>query len=547
MGTRIIRSPEQYKFDTLDFDVQILDKNFSSLGSKDVRFVVVHHMTIDDKDTNTPDALDACYRVWQIRPASAQYGVDDHFIRQFVWDKDYAWAAGNTYANLHGIHIEHANDTLDLSGTENDYKITEKTWKTGAKLAAYIHIFYKLGRPTSTGFGSGGTLRTHQSFYATACPGPFFKKIWTQYVAETQRIYDLVKSGGITPPVVTPPPAPVALWGKPETWVLGAKSADVLRLGQLINVWNKAVGLPTFVPDDIFSTTEVKALSALQSQIWGFGNTAADLAKGGNSDGYPGLQSFDKVASTPPAPTIPEVPVTKLSILHWNVAGSDMTNGYNAENSWRGPYLGRYALALGFDVLMTCEASQDDLRNGISVGLGVIGDTEWEERAKAIWYAKSRGIINVSSRRAFSDDTYDYQDTLKWGGAFFGMKDGKRFSVLEVHTDYRAPALQAKQLQAIFKKWRVVTDQLEIKHVNTFVVGDLNWDGSSGDNPFRALDAWNFHEKGSRTEFTFMERKHLDGVLAHRDSVVTVDVKPRSHNGRKLSDHNPVKAVAILQ
>lgn len=542
MGTTITRTPEEYVFETLDFEVHILDKHFSALNGRDIEFVVVHHMTV--KGDGSGSALDACYQIWQNREASAHYGVDGKQICQFVWDKDFAWATANTYGNLHGISIEHANKTLSPY-----WEIDLETWMTGAKLAAYIHVVYNLGRPTSTGFGMGGTLRTHQSFYSTACPGPYFQKIWSQYVAEVQRIYDLIKSGAVVTPTPTPQPVPVPvpLWGKSETWVLGATGPDALKMGQLINVWNKALGLPTWEPDSTFSSTEVKALSYLQANVWGFGNTAADLAKGGNSDGYPGLQSFDMLLKTPTAPT-PEVPVTRLSLLHWNVAGSDTTNGFGARNATRGDEVGRHARSLGFDVLLTCEAGQDNLRNGISVGLGsVIGATEWEARAKAIWFTPD-DVKNFWARKAYADNLFAYLNTLKWGAAFFGIKGGIKFSALEIHTDYRAPAKQAKQVQSIFNKWRVDTDKLGIKHVNTFVLMDGNWDGTSGDNPFHALDAYNFEEKGSRTEATFMGRKHLDGVLAHKLAKVSVDVKPRyDKNNIWLSDHCPVKATIELQ
>lgn len=540
MGTIIARTPAEYDFPKLDFGVHILDEHFSALNGRDILFVVVHHMTI--KGIGSGSALDACYNVWQTREASAHYGVDGEWIEQFVWDKDFAWATASNYGNLHGISIEHANKTL-----ADSWEIDLKTWMTGAKLAAYIHIVYNLGRPTSSGFGAGGTLRTHQSFYQTSCPGPYFKSIWTKYVAEVQRVYDLIKSGATVPATPPPPPAaPVAIWGKPETWIIGATGPDVVKLGECINMWNSVNGLPMWTPDNIFSSTEVKALSKLQADVWGFGNTAADLAKGGNSDGYPGLQSFDMLLKTPTAPT-PEVPVTKLSVLHWNVAGSDTTNGFGARNATRGDEVGRHARSLGFDVFLTCEAGQSNLRNGIGVGLGDIGDTEWMARAKAIWFAEGQ-VKNFSARKAYSDSLYAYLNTLKWGAAFFGIKDGKKFSVLEIHTDYRAPAKQAKQVLSIARKWRADTDALGIKHINTLVVGDLNWDGTSGDNPSHALDSWNFEEKGSRTEATFMGRKHLDVVLGHIDANVLVDVKPRyDKNNIWLSDHCPVKAILELQ
>jgi hypothetical protein len=244
-----------------------------------------------------------------------------------------------------------------------------------------------------------------------------------------------------------------------------------------------------------------------------------------------------------PDPTTDPVEETTLSVLHWNIAGSDQTNGYGDANSYRGDDLGRWAAKLGFEVFLACEAGQYDLRAGVSEGLGI---TSWCEHAKAIWYRSTR-VKNIKSRKSYRDSLFPYLSTYKYGAAFFGEKNGKKFSVLEIHTDWRKPALQAKQVQSIFRKWRVDTDALGIKHVNTFVVGDFNWDYTSGDNPFNALAAWNFKEWGSRTAATFYDGRHLDGVLAHETATIAVDVKPRYDGNMKLSDHYPVKFVATLK
>lgn len=185
------RKPNEYNWDKAQFDETLLTKHFTSKPSKQVRFIVAHHMIVLNTDAEDDEALDACYRIWQSRPASAHYGVDGAFVRQYVWDKDYAWATGNTIGNLHGISIEHANMTLDEPGSKRDYLVDEETWKNGAKLAAYLHKVHKLGRPVKN-----VTLRRHSDFSATACPGPYFDKIWDQYHAEAVRVYDTIIVGG---------------------------------------------------------------------------------------------------------------------------------------------------------------------------------------------------------------------------------------------------------------------------------------------------------------------------------------------------------------
>lgn len=345
-----------------------------------------------------------------------------------------------------------------------------------------------------------------------------------------------IATGGVTPtpePTPTPTPAPDPagpVWGQPATWKLGGQSADVLKLGERINVWNEALGFPTWVPDDVFSSTERNDLSVLQT-AWGFGSGGGDVIAGGSSDGYPGEQTFAKLDSAPPpAPTT-------ANGLHWNIAGSNVP-GYGDTNATRGDDVARWAVALGFDALITCEASQDNLRAGMNT---VIGDLHpWEQRAKGIWHTDL--ITQIAPRKAYRDSLWAYLSNYKWGAAIFAEKNGIPFSFLEVHTDYRSAASQSKQLRSIFLQWREDCDELGIKHVNGVVAGDLNWDQSSADNPFRALEAYNYVEKGNRTISTFRTGKHLDGILAHRDADVQVDRPGRANeDGVNLSDHYPLR------
>ncbi|WP_332645096.1 N-acetylmuramoyl-L-alanine amidase [Aeromicrobium sp.] len=533
------RTPAQYDWAALEFDETILTKHFTSLSSRTIRFVVVHHMTIVGSGTGS--ALTACYNVWQNREASAHYGVDGNLVRQFVWDKDRAWSTGSSTGNQYGISIEHANST---AGPQ--WLVADNTWKTGARLAAHLHKTYKLGRPVS-----GVTLRKHSSFTATACPGPYLgSTAWGKYVAECQRVYDSITGAtpAPTPDVQEPVPAPIPtptaapVWGQPSTWRLGAVGPDALRLGERITAWNTALGLPTWTPDDNFSSTERNALQKLQV-AWGFGSSAADLAPGGASDGYPGALTFAKLDETP-APIAVVEPATKVTGLHWNIAGSDIHNGYKAENGTRGDDVARHALDIGFEVFLTCEASQSDLRAGMNTVIGNL--SPWMRRAKGIWHKPS--APRLIGRRAYSDSIYAYLSTLKWGGAFFGIKDGKKYAFLEIHTDYRAPAKQAGQVRSITAKFWADTDALGIPRENTVIAGDFNWDGTSGDNPFKALEAYEFVEKGNRTIATFLNGRHLDGVIAHKDADVTVTRQNRwNTRGVKLSDHYPLKFVITLK
>lgn len=177
------REPLSYKWDTLEFDETILPRNYTEyVGKRKIDFVVLHHMVIPDRDIYKPDALDRCWSTWidQGREASAHYGVEQTFVRQFVWDNNIAWANGNADANNRSISIEHANRNL----TPN-FPVAEKTWKTSALLVAHIHKFYNLGLPTL-----GKTVFLHKDFYPTACPGASLSTLaHGAYLREARRLY----------------------------------------------------------------------------------------------------------------------------------------------------------------------------------------------------------------------------------------------------------------------------------------------------------------------------------------------------------------------
>lgn len=211
------RSPSQYNWDKLDFDETIIPKNFTPANRK-IKGCVIHHMIVLNRDINQPDALDACYDIWvrQGREASAHYGVDGRFVRQYVWDKDIAWANANAAANRDYIAVEHANMTLDQTGTQNDYKVDEETWKNGARLMAYIHKVYNIGRPSSN------TIHRHHNFYATACPGPYMDRIYGAYVEFAAKTYDAITGKKTNAPAIPKP--------KPATnGIYVVKSGDTLH------------------------------------------------------------------------------------------------------------------------------------------------------------------------------------------------------------------------------------------------------------------------------------------------------------------------------
>lgn len=203
------RQPHEYNWDKLEFDEMLMGKHYTPMN-RTIKGFSIHHMIILNRTMQAPDALQACYNVWQSRPASAHYGVDGDFIAQFVWDKDYAWANGNTWANNHMLSIEHANATLDEIGTDNDYVVDERTFYNGARLVAYGHVLYGLTPKLDRNFGGSGydptcTIFGHGQFSATGCPGPYMKRNIVRYYDLVQDIYREIKNGSnMAPPPKTP-------------------------------------------------------------------------------------------------------------------------------------------------------------------------------------------------------------------------------------------------------------------------------------------------------------------------------------------------------
>ena len=220
------RDPSKYNWDKLEFNQNILPSNLYTKGREGhkVEFFAVHHMIVLDSATAGRDALTACRNVWVGgREASAHYGVDGDYVDQFVWDADTAWSLGNWDANLRSISVEHANKTLDVPGTENDYVIDEKTFFTGARLIAYGHLAMGLTPKR------GVTVRRHGEFSSTACPGPYMVRNFNRYFDLVHDIYNTAKAGRpVAPTPINPQPS------KPQP---AKQTVDKVAQEVIVGVW----------------------------------------------------------------------------------------------------------------------------------------------------------------------------------------------------------------------------------------------------------------------------------------------------------------------
>lgn len=147
-------------------------------------------------------SLDSIYQVWKTRRASAHFQVDSQGnVGQYVDVRMYAWAVGNTEGNKRTISIEQANKT-----TAPKWEVAEETWKSAARLAAWLHWKVLGVRPIKN-----KTLFRHHDWAGanTECAGPFIDAMWSELCAEVVRQYDLFVN-----PVPPTPKPPVTLEGK---------------------------------------------------------------------------------------------------------------------------------------------------------------------------------------------------------------------------------------------------------------------------------------------------------------------------------------------
>lgn len=167
--------------------VAILGKHFTpGRGGRKIRYITRHHTA----GVLNADQINA---VWRDRPASAHYLIDPNgIVSQHVWDANTAWSNANSVSNQESITIEHSNS----AGAAQDWPINPVTVDEGARWAAALCLFYKLGRPQF-----GVNVRDHREFGQTSCPYHLANggKYHARYMQVAQEHYDWMVAGGKTP------------------------------------------------------------------------------------------------------------------------------------------------------------------------------------------------------------------------------------------------------------------------------------------------------------------------------------------------------------
>lgn len=166
---------------------RLMNKHFTpGRAGRKIKYIVRHH---NAGISNT----DATWNTWQSREASAHYQIETTGrVGQLVNDGDTAWANGNSTANQESITIEHSN----VAGPNEDWPISDATIEGGAKWAAALCWFYKLGRPEF-----GVNIRDHKEFYATSCPYHLAKgeKYHDEWMRISQEHYDRMSGKAVAP------------------------------------------------------------------------------------------------------------------------------------------------------------------------------------------------------------------------------------------------------------------------------------------------------------------------------------------------------------
>lgn len=127
---------------------------------------------------------EGCYYTWQTRPASAHYQVEANgTVGQLVLDSNTAWHAGNWTINTQTIGIEHA----DYKDGNGQWRMTEATINSGARLVAALCLQYSLGRPQW-----GVNVVGHNECVSTECPASLAVggSQHDEYITKAQEWYD---------------------------------------------------------------------------------------------------------------------------------------------------------------------------------------------------------------------------------------------------------------------------------------------------------------------------------------------------------------------
>lgn len=135
------------------------------------------------------------------KQGSSNYGIGtDGRIALYVEEKNRSWCSSSQWNDQRAVTIEVANTT---AGVKNKtWEISDKAYASLIKLCIDICKRNNIKSIAFTG-DKTGSLTQHCMFYATACPGPYIKKITNKIVSDINK-----GLGGQPTPTPTPTPTP---------------------------------------------------------------------------------------------------------------------------------------------------------------------------------------------------------------------------------------------------------------------------------------------------------------------------------------------------
>lgn len=226
--------------------------------------------------------LAQCVALWNTSGTSAHYTVNaTGGIGQAVYDSNTAWATGNTEGNDRGISIEHANSTGRVNNSDTNtasWNMTNATIIGGARLAAALCLYYKLGRPVY-----GKNIKDHRDVRQTFCPGHLANggMYHQKWMNEAQRFYDCLVNKSVNPDG-TPKGGTETVKKEDTLSALTAKQTE-LTLDQLVGFKKGDNGLPTFEGWNLAETLErarqkkFANLTLVELMVLNVAGTEADL------------------------------------------------------------------------------------------------------------------------------------------------------------------------------------------------------------------------------------------------------------------------------
>lgn len=430
--------------------------------------------------TTTPDNRDVDLQPSRVNALTAHYPADGNVTHRDLTQEQVAaklrgYRNGHTAKGWRDIGYNYAIDQsgriwfltgLDVGAHANAVGNTTSVGvlfvvgNTEPISAAAIEAFrwlrqYVIGK----GYTKATKVQGHQQVpgNSTSCPGA--------------PLMALIKSGALAQPpggvIVTPPKPQIAVWDLPSTWAIGSTGDAVTKLGQRLVIWAKHLGLsaPYSVgPGPEFTETDRAAVAAFQrAQGW----TGAD------ADGYPGPETFRRLASTPtrpkPDPDPDDGPLVEY--ISANLAGYNNPHGMKTavDRAKRDiPDYLRPKAPLWYHFQECSKPMLEHLDKALPeykrVSAGGKGRESYYRRDAGIKILKAE-LLNV--KHMLLKDTKEHL-VIAW------EIDGAQAVDVNFHNENEGSTFQPLQLRDVMNSGRTMADEHGIDRANIAITGDAN-------------------------------------------------------------------------